>query len=301
MAADELDHGPELGAGAHGGAAQVDVLHDGLHEPVHLGPDRHAVDGDDGAGPEEADGLGDDVAAGAVDDGVEVGARGRELRRQLLVPPWFLVGDAALGAEAAGALELGRVAGGDVDVAAHGGGELEDVEGDAAADAGDEDVAARGVVDAAVEGLGDEGAPAREADEREGGGLVGGQVGGGQLDLVGGDGDVVLGGAGGRQGRGPDDAEGLGVLGAVGRRRPPAAGGQHYGLADEGPGFRAGVYYGAVAVGQHRVVERYARVQVLPDEEVPVVQGRGVQPDQYILRSRGGFRDLYYLETTVGF
>lgn len=291
------NHVSELLSRPHGRPLQLNVRQHRLHHPIHLGRHRHAVLRNHAAGLEQPDRLGHDLAAGSVDDGIEVGAVLGEDGLQVLFPGVLLVVDAALGAELNGLFELGFVARGHEDVAAKRHGELEDLEGDAAADAGDENVLP-GPSSAA---LGDEGAPAGEADERERGPLGGREVLGRQLNLVLVHGDVVERGADlGELGAARDGELPL-VLGPRGVGLPPAHGRQDDGLVQEVGARDVGPdgLDGAVAIGEERVGEGDGGIQVVADEEVAVVEGRCGHADEDLLGAWFWLGDFFDLEAGV--
>lgn len=58
-----------------------------------------------------------------------------------------------------------------------------------------------------------------------------------------------------------------------------------------------GLNYRAVAVCEQWVLERDARIKVLADEEVAVVQSCGIEADEDFLGARGGFGYFFELET----
>ncbi|KGQ02911.1 hypothetical protein BBAD15_g11861 [Beauveria bassiana D1-5] len=185
---DKLHHVCKLLPRAHGAPTQVNVCQHRLHQPLHLGADRHAVLRNDAAVAQHRRRLVDDGSSRTINDGVEKRAvPGQQRLPEGAAPARLLVNDAALGAHGHGPVNLGLVARRDVGVAAHGDDKLQDLQGDAAANARDEHVLA-GAVDA---GLGHERAPTRKPDERQGGGLDGGEVRRHELDLGGGRNDIV--------------------------------------------------------------------------------------------------------------
>lgn len=60
--------------------------------------------------------------------------------------------------------------------------------------------------------------------------------------------------------------------------------------------LRPGLDYRPVAVCQERVLERDARVKLLADEEVAVVEGRGIEADEDFLWARRGLGHFFELE-----
>lgn len=108
--------------------------------------------------------------------------------------------------------------------------------------------------------------------------------------------NVLLPRAGVGQLRRANDRPGLvGVVGPVGGGNPSAAWGDEDGFADElgsgrGDG-RTSRLDDAVAVGEKRLLEGDAGVEVLADEEVAVVEGAGPEADEKLAGAGGRFGD----------
>lgn len=233
----------------------------------------------------------DDIATGAVDNGVELFVLGRQLLQKLLVPSFFLVIDTAFGSEGDGFLDLLLAAAGDPDVCAGGPGILQGHQGDAAANAGDQDVLTR--LEIVSTALDHHGSPSGEPREDERSGLGRRQMRGSLLELALINAHILL-----------EHAVGVGLcpaedlipallLGALEAVLPSGPGVHNDSLALP---LRARVaahrHHSPAAIRQKGNTEGGAGVQVLTDEEIPVVQRSSVDLDEDFFALRRRLRNL---------
>lgn len=212
----------------------------------------------------------DDMAAGAVDNGIEIGPVLWQQGLDLLIPAFFLVDDTALCAQLDCPVNLVLVSACDVDVAAACDGKGQGHEGDAAANARDQNVSTGDGIPA----LDLECAPCGEASEGKGSSFLVAEVLRALFQLGHVDGAHVLQRASGVGLGAAHDGISLGVLWPFGVILPARAGVQDDALVEPCLGCwgGAGRCHDADAVCEERDAKGSAGVEVLADEEVAVVE-----------------------------
>lgn len=230
---------------------------------------------------EQLDGFLDRVAASTVDDGIKRGLARRQLVEESLLPAGELVVDAGGGAQLKRSADLVVARAGDKDGGASGDGKAQRHQGDAAADARHQHGGAAARVP--VAGLGDERAPGCQARQRQRGRLGIGQMVGRLFNLALVDGHVLLQRALVVQLGAAHDAVAAGVLGPVDTVLPSDAR-VHNDASAEPARLRARAcsHDDADAVRAKRHIERHARVEMLPQKQIAMVQRRSSQLDEQL-------------------
>jgi hypothetical protein len=225
---------------------------------------------------QKTDALGHDIAAGAIDNSIQHLIFSRQHAQQFLIPVLVLVDHAALRAQLDGLINLLLTPTRDPHVGARSPRKLQRTQRHATTNARNQHVLARPQIPVAA--LDHDGAPRGQTRQRPRRGLGITEMRRRLLDLVRGNHHELLQRAVGVVFRAAQDrVAGLG-LGSFQRRLPARAWVHDHALAL--PFLRgrraAGRHDGAAAVGEERDAELDARVEVLADEEVAVVEGRGV-------------------------
>ena len=286
LARHQAQHGAELLVGAHGGAAQVDLLEEDPRQLELLGRAAGGAVGDDAAARRDGVEQRAEVRPSrAVDD---QGGRSAGLLDQLLLPSLLLVRNRGDGPHASRALELLLAAAGDRDLRTERLRELHGHGSHTAADAGDQHV-----ISALHFTAGDQGPVGGDPRQGQRGSLGPAEVLRHRLQAVERQGDSLREGA--LLGHAADE-KGLQVLGA--RVGSPALGRVHHHLAAH-PGrihARTDRLDHASPVGAEDGGELDFRVEAHPDELVAVVQGGGLQPHHGAARRGDRVRNLVDLE-----